>query len=66
VFAPYRDDPRVRFVDFTPVLCDADVCTVGTTAAPYYVDDHHLNATGAVLVSAAIAEQLAAAGSLDR
>ena len=66
VFAAYRGDPRVRFVDFTAVLCDEAQCAVGTTATPYYVDDHHLNATAAALVSGAIAEQSAIAASLDR
>ena len=56
-FAPYRNDPRVRVVDFTPVLCDDQTCALGTTREPYYLDDHHLNATGAVLVSDAIARQ---------
>ena len=56
-FASYRNDPRVRVVDFTPVLCDDQTCALGTTREPYYVDDHHLNATGAVLVSDAIARQ---------
>ena len=56
-FSSYRNDPRVRVVDFTPVLCDDQTCALGTTREPYYVDDHHLNATGAVLVSDAIARQ---------
>ena len=59
VFAAYRDDGRVRLVDFTPVLCTATTCAVGTAAAPYYVDDHHLTDTGAVLISSVIADALA-------
>ena len=49
--------PRVRVVDFTPVLCDDRACSAGTTREPYYVDDHHLNAVGAVAVSDTIARQ---------
>ena len=56
-FASYQDDPRVRLVDFSPVLCDDLMCAAGTTREPYYVDDHHLNTVGAVLVSDAIARQ---------
>jgi hypothetical protein len=44
----------VRFVDFTPVFCDTGICVAGSDAAPYYVDTHHLSATGAVLISGAI------------
>lgn len=61
VFASYRDDPRVRVIDFTPVLCDHQACAVGSTQAPYYMDGNHLNAVGAVLVSEAIAQQWLAA-----
>jgi hypothetical protein len=60
VFASYQHDPRVRFVDFTPVLCDETTCAVGTASALYYYDDDHLNATGALLVSGAITTQLKA------
>ena len=56
-FAKYRDDPRVRLIDFTSALCDDRICPPGTSAEPYYVDEHHLNAAGAVLVSGAIAGQ---------
>ena len=58
VIESYRHDGRVRIVDFTPVLCDDHTCAAGTTALPYYVDDHHLNADGAILVSGTIAKAL--------
>jgi hypothetical protein len=56
-FAKYHDDPRVRLIDFTSALCDDRICTPGTTREPYYVDEDHLNAAGAVLVSGEIAKQ---------
>ena len=54
VFEKYQNDPRVRFVDFTSAFCDTGTCVAGSVAAPYYVDDHHLSVTGAVLISGAI------------
>ena len=60
VFAGYRDDPRVRFVEFTSALCDETTCSAGTTSTPYYQDDSHLNTTGALVVSDTIAKQLIA------
>jgi peptidoglycan/LPS O-acetylase OafA/YrhL len=54
VFATYRDDPRVRLVDVTGVLCDDVTCPVGTEAGPHYRDDDHVNVAGAMLVSGAI------------
>jgi len=60
VFARYRNDPRVRFVDFTSTLCGDTTCAAGTTSQPYYFDVHHLNATGALVVSDAILTQVAA------
>jgi peptidoglycan/LPS O-acetylase OafA/YrhL len=56
-FAKYQDDPRVRLIDFTSALCDDRLCTPGTSREPYYVDEHHLNAAGALLVSGEIATQ---------
>ena len=57
VWDKYRDDPRVRIIDLTPVFCDADRCPAGTADGPFYVDDDHVNADGALRASQAIAMQ---------
>lgn len=64
VFERFKDDPRVRFVDLEPVLCDNERCHVGTAAGPYYADDDHLNTAGALLVSEAIASRFSSALTL--
>jgi hypothetical protein len=56
-FAKYQNDSRVRLIDFTSALCDDRICSPGTSREPYYVDEHHLNAAGALLVSGEIAKQ---------
>ena len=56
-FARYRGDARVRLVDFSDALCAAATCLLGTSAEPFYNDDQHLNAAGALLVSPEIARQ---------
>ncbi|HEX6162283.1 MAG TPA: acyltransferase family protein [Vicinamibacterales bacterium] len=56
-FAKYSVDPRVRLIDFSNALCDQSSCAAGTTREAYYVDEHHLSALGAVLVSDEIARQ---------
>ena len=56
-FAKYRDDPRVRVIDVTAVLCNDTTCSPGTEREPFYVDEHHVNAIGALLISDAIREQ---------
>jgi peptidoglycan/LPS O-acetylase OafA/YrhL len=66
VFDRYRGDPRVRIVDFTPRLCGAALCAVGTAAGPYYNDEDHLPAAAALLVSADIARQSVLSGSEPR
>ena len=58
-FERYRGDPRVRLVDFSGALCDDTTCTLGTIAGPYYNDDQHLTAAGALLVGPEIARQSA-------
>jgi peptidoglycan/LPS O-acetylase OafA/YrhL len=57
-FDRYRDDPRVRIIDFTDVLCGA-TCPPATTGEPYYNDEQHLSAAGALLVAREIARQSA-------
>ena len=57
VFEKYREDARVRLIDFTPVFCDESTCSPGTSSESYYMDEHHLNAVGAALVSGEIARQ---------
>lgn len=56
-FARYRDDPRVRLIDFTDVLCNAASCAPASATEPYYTDEHHLSPAGARLVSGEIARQ---------
>jgi hypothetical protein len=56
-FARYRDDPRVRVIDFSAALCDGERCAIGTATEPYYNDDQHLTPAGALLVSGEIARQ---------
>lgn len=58
-FERHRGDARVRLVDFSDVLCQDTSCTLGTIFEPYYNDEQHLNAAGALLVSPAIARQSA-------
>jgi peptidoglycan/LPS O-acetylase OafA/YrhL len=57
VWDRYAGDPRVRIIDVTPVVCDAEQCPAGTIDQPFYVDDDHVSADGAVRVSQAIAMQ---------
>ena len=54
VWDKYRDDPRVRIIDVTPVFCDAQTCAAGTADGPFYVDDNHVNAEGALRARAAL------------
>ncbi len=56
-FAKYRDDGRVRVIDFSSALCDERTCSVGTAREPYYSDQDHVSAIGALLVSDAIRAQ---------
>ena len=58
-FERYRGDARVRLVDFSAALCDDATCTLGTIVGPYYNDDQHLTAAGALLVSPEISRQSA-------
>jgi peptidoglycan/LPS O-acetylase OafA/YrhL len=55
VWDQYLNDPRVRIIDVTPAVCDAERCPAGTADGPFYVDDDHVNAEGAVRASEAIA-----------
>jgi peptidoglycan/LPS O-acetylase OafA/YrhL len=58
VFANYRDDPRVRFVDFTSTLCNDATCLLGTPSTSYYRDKDHMSDSGARFVSDTITRQL--------
>jgi peptidoglycan/LPS O-acetylase OafA/YrhL len=58
-FEKYRGDPRVRVIDFTATLCTDTICSSGTAREPYYIDEHHVSAIGALLVSDAIRAQSA-------
>ena len=58
-FERYRGDARVRLVDFSDALCDDARCALGSIAEPYYNDEQHLTAAGALLVSPAIVRQAA-------
>jgi hypothetical protein len=57
VWDKYRGDPRVRIIDVTSVFCDAQGCPAGTADGPFYADDDHVNADGALRASQAIAAQ---------
>jgi peptidoglycan/LPS O-acetylase OafA/YrhL len=57
VWDKYLDDPRVRIIDVTSVFCDAQSCPAGTAAGPFYADDDHVNADGALRASQGIAVQ---------
>ena len=58
IYARYRHDPRVTIIDLTSVFCDAHTCPAGTAERPFYVDDNHVSADGAVLASEAFATYL--------
>jgi len=47
-------DPRVRVVDATDLLCDAETCWAGREGVAYYTDDNHLSLPAADLVAAEI------------
>jgi peptidoglycan/LPS O-acetylase OafA/YrhL len=55
VWDRYQDDPRVRIIDVTGAFCDAQTCPAGTVDGPFYADDDHVNADGALRASEAIA-----------
>ena len=57
VYDAHRGDRRVRIIDLTSVFCDAQSCAAGTAEQPFYFDDNHLSADGALLASDAIALQ---------
>jgi peptidoglycan/LPS O-acetylase OafA/YrhL len=49
-----RIDPRVSFVETTPLFCDARGCVAGRDGTSYYFDDDHMSVDGARLVARAI------------
>jgi hypothetical protein len=58
VFDAHRNDPRVTIIDLTPAFCDAHTCPAGTAERPFYFDDHHVSADGALRASETIAGYL--------
>ena len=58
VWRKYQNDPRVRILDPTPAFCDAHSCAAGTAERPFYFDDDHVSADGALLVSDTIRQGL--------
>lgn len=58
VYANYRHDPRVTIIDLTSVYCDAQTCPAGTAERPFYIDDNHVSADGALLASHTFATYL--------
>ena len=63
VFARYRNDPRVKIIDLTSVYCDADTCPAGTAERPFFVDDNHVSADGALRASGTFAAYLSNPGT---
>ena len=57
VWDKYAGDPRVTIIDVTSVFCGDTTCPAGTVDGPFYVDDDHVNAEGALRASEAIARQ---------
>lgn len=41
---------KVKLLSFDDVLCNEDICPVGTTHEPYYRNDDHLSEVGALLL----------------
>jgi len=58
VFDAHRNDPRVTIIDLTPAFCDAHTCPAGTAERPFYFDDDHVSADGALRASETIAGYL--------
>jgi peptidoglycan/LPS O-acetylase OafA/YrhL len=54
VFARYRSDDRIRFIDPATVMCDGGICPVGTENQSFYWDDSHLSVAGALFVTRAL------------
>ncbi len=50
-----RIDPRVTFVETTPLFCDARGCVAGRDGTSYYFDDDHMSVEGARMVARTIA-----------
>jgi peptidoglycan/LPS O-acetylase OafA/YrhL len=63
VYARFRRDPRVQIIDLTSVFCDAHSCPAGTADRPFFVDDNHVSADGALLASRAFAPYLSSPSS---
>jgi peptidoglycan/LPS O-acetylase OafA/YrhL len=58
LFAAYRGDSHVRFVDPATVLCDETVCAAGTARESFYWDESHLSRAGAVRIGQAITDAM--------
>lgn len=54
VFGPYRSTEGMRFIDPATVMCEGEVCLVGTERESFYWDESHLSVAGALFVSRAL------------
>lgn len=64
--ASARTTREFTALSLDPILCDTDVCPIGTPAVAYYFDDNHLSRAGAMRTVPAIVrilQQLALGGS---
>ncbi len=62
-YAAHRSDPRVTLIDLTPVYCNAQTCPAGTAERPFFIDDNHVSADGALLASEALVTYLSSPSS---
>ncbi|MBA2293026.1 MAG: acyltransferase [Gemmatimonadales bacterium] len=53
-----RTAQGLSLLSLDPVLCDADVCAMGTSEGAYYFDDNHLTRVGAIRIVPAIVRML--------
>lgn len=53
------DLPARETLDFTPLLCDAQRCSLGEPRLPYYTDESHVSPAGAARLVPALAASLA-------
>lgn len=50
--------PNSNLIDFTSVLCNKGVCSIGKSNHPYYIDDDHLSENGTQRLGAFIGQYL--------
>jgi hypothetical protein len=56
-------DPRVRVADLTPDICGNGICKAVRNSVIQFRDDHHLSATGALMLAPQFVEFLTSAGA---